>query len=396
MTNDAYKILRLLLLAMCVVVPAFSLNNSFSFFYEGAETASIYVNRLSVFVLFCFLGFLLKEIYGLCFFGLLGFALGGYVSLDGFFYYFVFLLMIFLCYKRDDFKDLFYCFLVVKVFFVAYCSLVILYISLDQGVRVLEVGIPFYNHIRHFSYDVFWALVCVSVLVSLFGKVYFQLLFPLFFVVLISFFGRGSIFSVVLFFLLFLFMDRRNILINVIICFFISLFFVFFAMPDFFDILLSRFGFNNSSDGLKSLNTYSSGRLSIWSNVLDLFSTGLWWQQAFGFGAGNYVYMSGFSWRIVHPHNFPLQILFDFGIVGVSVVSLFIMRQIFFFVTRYSHLDDSDRVIFFAVVCSLVYSLTDGVFYHYNSLLMAALFITYLYHLKQKKYDEQRKFLGDV
>jgi O-antigen ligase len=124
------------------------------------------------------------------------------------------------------------------------------------------------------------------------------------------------------------------------------------------------------------LNHFSSGRLDLWLESLR----GIAVRPLFGFGAEGY-WLSGCcnrSW--LQPHNFVLQLLLDFGVVGCSILVLLSgyalkrlggLRKLAVLVCCASPVNS---VLACLLAAYLAYSLVDGVLYHPLPMMHFALF----------------------
>ena len=138
---------------------------------------------------------------------------------------------------------------------------------------------------------------------------------------------RTALLSVVLVCLICLYYDflkqKRNITKNLIVLFIIaSLFILSFSFFDDYTggIVSSRVESIQEDNG--------SGRLDIYQSLINAFSGLRLEQMVFGFGY-NHVLTSGFAHADGHnvsAHNDFLEVLFDFGIVGLFLYLIFIFR----------------------------------------------------------------------
>ncbi|KZZ48833.1 hypothetical protein A3760_22665, partial [Oleiphilus sp. HI0122] len=101
------------------------------------------------------------------------------------------------------------------------------------------------------------------------------------------------------------------------------------------------------------------GRLPIWLSVIDHLQ---WRHLLLGIGPGLYSDLSGVS-SVGHPHNFLLEMLYEWGAVAVAIALLMVgwtMRLYFVHVYRVGFYSRSDA-FFLSWLAGLLYSLVSGV-----------------------------------
>lgn len=113
------------------------------------------------------------------------------------------------------------------------------------------------------------------------------------------------------------------------------------------------------ADGGEAL---SSDRLSIWKLAL----TDVLHHPLFGLGPEGYLYGSGTHFHgFLHPHNFVLQSLVEWGIPGTLLFALILVRLLWpaYHSARAQGADVTYKVLFWAIAIFLVYSLVTGNLY---------------------------------
>jgi O-antigen ligase len=295
-------------------------------------------------------------------------------------YYCSFLLLFFFLRYVDSFFEAFYRFCLFKVFVFLFIGLVLLTIASEQGVGFVKNGIPFYSHVRHLSYDIFWCLCC-SVFIMCKSRFGISSI-VLFLTVILSliFYGRGALLAIFVFVVGCFFICRKIFLW----CFFLSILafvFSFFFFGDFLDVLLNR-AFSNV--GAVDLNRYSSGRVVIWDRTIQYSINDGWFTIIFGHLNQHFFEVYQNSFKIAHPHNAWVQVFFDFGLVGLVLFCLYLVLNLRFFYLRWSSVSLADKVVFMMFVSSMVYALFDGVYYHFSTLLFFVFLCSYISHLKRE------------
>jgi len=137
--------------------------------------------------------------------------------------------------------------------------------------------------------------------------------------------------------------------------------------PDYLSYMQDK-----SSSG--TINNISSGRLDIWFKGIDLTITS-WLSTIFGLGPEAYVRFRETP-SFVHPHNAIVQLFMEFGLLGLTVLYMLIMK----FIKNALNIVKSPTVIaiFSALAALSLYSLVDGIIYHASPLMLTSLFIAYI------------------
>ena len=121
----------------------------------------------------------------------------------------------------------------------------------------------------------------------------------------------------------------------------------------------------------KSLNDISSGRLEIYIKAIAY-----WWKYApvTGMGADHFRFIIPDILRphIIQPHSFPVQLLISYGIPGAALACWLGYR---FFSYGFRQSPISNRILLLPVIAGVLHSITDGVFYHAYSIMLAITFI---------------------
>ncbi|MFA0069661.1 O-antigen ligase family protein [Vibrio breoganii] len=147
----------------------------------------------------------------------------------------------------------------------------------------------------------------------------------------------------------------------------------------FFSEYLSVFDWNGvfrlSIDASeKTLDEYSSNRITIWLNTIDYIIDKVW----FGYGADSYLILnlSGHY----HPHNFILQMLLEFGLFGFLPFTLLYLTIA---IKSYNYTIKNKVGIQYDICIVLVLSLflhgmLDGTLYHATPVMFLTILTSYL------------------
>lgn len=116
----------------------------------------------------------------------------------------------------------------------------------------------------------------------------------------------------------------------------------------------------------------SSGRLAIWQAAIDAWRVAPW----FGHGPNSTVFVLDYPDTIDQPHNMFLQFLLEWGVVGATLLSSFLLLMAWQGLRKLPAVfrqGDSDYIVSASVILVLVMNgLTDGPFYHVQTVLCLA------------------------
>lgn len=123
------------------------------------------------------------------------------------------------------------------------------------------------------------------------------------------------------------------------------------------------------------LNAYSAGRIELWYQT----AIAILHHPLFGAGPEGYWLSECCSREVLQPHNFVLQFLLEFGIVGCLMFTLLAWRFVVHLgglrrTTQLLLASDGNRTVSCLVCAYLAYSLIDGTLYHPLPMLLFALF----------------------
>ncbi|PMO62644.1 hypothetical protein BCT06_01295 [Vibrio breoganii] len=138
-----------------------------------------------------------------------------------------------------------------------------------------------------------------------------------------------------------------------------------------------RFGFG--SDLYESAEAFGGPRVEQWYEAFIMFIEQPW----LGYGPGSYRFLSefGLNYGFNHPHNFILQILFEFGVVGLfcigtylallAVKSLFLLQK-----TK----DESLDLSIIMIGGLIVHGLVSGPLFHAQPVMIIVFLISYVFY----------------
>jgi O-antigen ligase len=237
---------------------------------------------------------------------------------------------------------------------------------------------PLYRHLRHMNYDLAF-LIGLSAWMIFRGRIAHYLAFPIFFI--LGFLtlwtgGRGQ-WVALLALLVLSFMNRSfraNLKKYMVIPFGLFSGGLALVLSGETHILFNSLT-RSAADA--TINRISSGRLSIWSRSIEALD-GSW---LFGAGPDAFIRLGVMGSNIVQPHNFVVQFLLEFGVIGSLAIFLIFGYLLFkclkIVIGRSSSLAD---VVLAALVISIpVFSVFDGLFYHIMPLSMFLMVSAYFF-----------------
>lgn len=237
--------------------------------------------------------------------------------------------------------------------------------------------LPFFNNIRNFTDYLVVCFLCSFYLFFKNTKDYKYFVFCTF--ILSCLFWSGSRSSILagfcsLLFIIYYFKER---LIN----------FLYLSVMVFSSTLISIcFAVNAPGFGLYSslyrsvggsLNKISSSRLDVYKQVFDLICS----RPFFGYGGEavrNQGVMAG-EMKLAQAHNFILQILIEFGLVGLILVFI----VLFSILSRvdFKGINKENCIVYAVVLNIIISSMFNGGFYYTATLSIFCLFLSYLCYL---------------
>ncbi len=249
----------------------------------------------------------------------------------------------------------------------------------------LDTELLVYRHIRHLNYDI--ASTVVLSTAALFALAKSKLLVASFLTTIliagaltVLSGGRGSLMAIIFFFAgLTLAPGERRLAFFALLGFLTGCVLAGLVFPSAVDWMWQR-------TAASSLNSASSGRLSIWSDTIMT-----WLQCApvngwlLGCGPDSFRSLQirpGFT----HPHSSVAQALLEFGLAGLALLSaLFSLAARYTARTISPRPDKPTQSLSLGLCAMLVFSLVDGLLYHGAPLLICVMLAAYLFakHLER-------------
>lgn len=234
---------------------------------------------------------------------------------------------------------------------------------------VYEIG--FFGNIRYVTILISTGLIC-NLYLMLKSNHLKKLLFLLSSIFIMSFIfwsGTRSVYiSITLVSLYFIYISIDKLKHTII--------FLLLAITSIF--LATRFPVDNSSLGLERVSNFStSGRIEIWIDTIHYIV-----QKPFiGYGAESFgkvhSFYGGTASHLVQAHNMILQILIEFGAIGLTIVAILFFIQLIKLKRIAQTLNE--QTLFIAIILNyLIIGLFDGVAYYSFSLYFLALMFALL------------------
>lgn len=234
---------------------------------------------------------------------------------------------------------------------------------------VYEIG--FFGNIRYVAILTSMGLIC-SLYLMLQANRLKRLLFLFSSILIMSFIfwsGTRSVFISITLISLYFIYTSTNRLKN-------TLFFLLIGSTSIF--IASRFPVDKSSLGLERIgNLSTSGRIEIWIDTIHYIMK----KPFFGYGAESFgsvhSFYGGSASHLVQAHNMILQVLIEFGVVALFILSIIFISS--FIKIKQTTCPLTDQTLFIAIVINyLTIGLFDGVAYYSFSLYFLALMFALL------------------
>ena len=293
--------------------------------------------------------------------------------------------------NKIDYSYLFYAVVIPGLIFSIY--ILIIFIQ-NKGIEVHDEKLLFFSNIRQIGlYLTFISCFCISYWIYEIKnigekKIIFSLFIFLTLTILLG--NRGSLISLVISFIFFLtILKFKNIKIKKkIILFLLCLFFAYCLNEIVIflsDLSYPKTNLKTTSFDLMRIDAYSfNDRLAMWSYGVELIKR----YPIFGLGSNGFFiesinnkYTTGypvFSYH-THPHNFIIQFLVEWGILGCSII-FFLFGKVFL-TTLKNIFKYKKKIILIPLISFLgptLHGLIDGNFYHSVSTFFIVLSLSLL------------------
>lgn len=288
--------------------------------------------------------------------------------------------------QGDGLRTLFY----FKLFSVLVALLIISHflMTLPETVdkMVVKGSPPVYRHLRHLNYDL--AVVFSLGLLLLAAECRTSQVLQVVAYVVIGYFsiwssGRGQFLSMAIFLSLivgFKVMNPRGTAMMRPLLAFVAGGVLVFAV----DATYLVFDTLRYSAALESVNRMSAGRLDIWEQSLRQLHES--WVVGFGPDGFLYWWAAVSSANIVQPHNFVVQWLLEFGVIGAAGLMALLGKLLLLCLgeMRNARGTTAPAIVSALLVSLVIFALFDGNFYHGIPLAMFLLLAAYLVSVSGK------------
>lgn len=237
---------------------------------------------------------------------------------------------------------------------------------------------PIYRNIRHMNYDMALAigliLFCFCAEKGLKNNILLLLLFACGLFTVWSA-GRGQMLSLMIFIALLFYFQIAQTQIKKIYLAITALLLgglsTFITGDTFF--LVTKAINSQTADPLNELST---GRIALWQQAITMLHQHNGW--LIGFGPDAWLRLKGWT---LHPHNFIIQWLFEFGVPVTLVLLAIAFKGVICWIKTLKNAKEFglDQTIAALLLSTFCYALLDGHFYHAIPLTMILIMSAYLY-----------------
>lgn len=272
-----------------------------------------------------------------------------------------------------------YLFLIPLVHAVFLVYVVFWVVSMQAGADLPPNGVPHYANIRHFAYHGFIAAACATALFAVAKKLqataFVLTTAALFGIILLG--GRGALGAWLAFTAVMLLLSacRIGLLMFSAMALLISAGVVYFL--DATGMVHAPSLFYRFEGGAERA-LYVADRIEVWTQSASAILQRPW----FGYGPEGYALSGCCNRDLLQPHNFVLQFLLEFGLVGcalLSVLCVVVWRECcgsgLFTGNRWSQVPPELAILAAILVAFLAYAMIDGLLYHAIALVHFALFV---------------------
>lgn len=124
--------------------------------------------------------------------------------------------------------------------------------------------------------------------------------------------------------------------------------------------------------GGTDLEGFTSGRTEVWKDAIRLIAD----RPLFGYGGEQFQYVSPVAANVSrHPHNFALQAIFDWGVIGGGAFLILLAFGVGSALKLHQDLTPAGRVALFGAACMLGYALVDGILFYSFTIAVTSIFL---------------------
>ena len=243
-----------------------------------------------------------------------------------------------------------------------------------SGQRFVAPKLTYYGHIRHFSYHAFFAACCATLLArheSVFRYVTVTLA-AVCVIALVASTGRAAILAYLVFIFLLLRREFSALKISAILAFLALAIVGVLVILSFTPAASLTESIILRSQQLTNPDQLLSGRIGFWKNALASIKD----SPLLGLGPEGYRWSLSVPQGVRQPHNSFVQLAVEFGYLGAAIVLVTFARVTIPRISKFHSRDPATTSVYTGVsailVAAFVYSLVDGVFYHFLPLIHVA------------------------
>jgi hypothetical protein len=244
--------------------------------------------------------------------------------------------------------------------------------ALTASPNTAMLGLPVYRNIRHFNYDLFFA-VCLTLYLISSSKSFAATLsgaaiIGLFGYVTLLSGGRAGLLFCFFVFLLHIVFQKKRAMWNTL----------FLGVAFCIGVLIASFVIDDAYFNQRISSSFSSrvdsGRLELWRELLTTTARSAA-SVLFGYGPGAISIMgqSSVAIHVVQAHNVFVQLLYEFGVLGVGIAAVVVVRPIAYAARLLSGKSNQPSTISLSAsaLALFLYALVDGIYFHAAPLFLA-------------------------
>ncbi|MFA0456464.1 O-antigen ligase family protein [Vibrio breoganii] len=288
-------------------------------------------------------------------------------------------------------------FISLPIGLVIVCVIFIIEYNFSQQSLINEthLGLPFYFNRRILGFfSIFTCIYLVFETLERTSKTWLlRVLFIVNFSLCIWLGGRAAFISIMfpslilLFYYLYANINRNNIIVLMLLMIVSIVISIPFSVLEWNGI--NRLVYQSQIIKEMTINELSTNRIFIWEDALSYIRQSFF----FGNGAESFGILTSNTHRFVQPHNFIIQFLFEFGIVGFILLTWMIGKPVYVGLVNLvsgSKMESRDNnMLLLSVLMGFYFqALLDGIFYWGNSMMIVIVLLTALHahNLNYEKY----------